>query len=171
MSLAQPILHVVAAPAVYAAEDQWSAVLDRGGAVDFFGSRLDVPMQRRFADVASIQAYADGVLALPGVLELFPEAGAVHVRERAGQGRAHYEPATATIAVPLRSLWAGREAVILHELAHHVTCSSGVPDDRAGRRWHGAEFREAMLALVTATLGEAAALLLRAGYDAAGVAR
>ncbi|HAN71376.1 MAG TPA: TIGR04338 family metallohydrolase, partial [Actinobacteria bacterium] len=39
------------ANAVYAAEDQWSAVLDRGGVVDFFGSRIDVPMQRRFGDV------------------------------------------------------------------------------------------------------------------------
>ena len=37
------------APALYAAEDQWSAVLDRGGVVDFFGSRLDVPLQRREA--------------------------------------------------------------------------------------------------------------------------
>ena len=157
------------ATAVYAAEDQWSAVLDRGGVVDFFGSRIDVPMQRRFADVASIQAYVDRVLSLGTVVSAYPDAGPVSVRERAGQGRAHYEPGRATIAVPLQTLWAGRESVVLHELAHHLSCSSGVPSDRTGRRWHGAEFREAMLLLVAQVLGEQAALLLRAGYDEAGV--
>ena len=39
----------------------------------------------------------------------------------------------------------------------------------AGVRWHGPQFRAAMDVLVTEALGEAAALLLRAGYDAAGV--
>lgn len=155
--------------AVYAAEEQWSAVLDRGGPVDFFGSRLDVPAQRRFGDVASVQAYVDAVLALPGVRSAYPSAGPVVVRERSGQGKAHYEPATAVIALPLRTLWAGRETVVLHELAHHVSCSAGVPGDRGGRRWHGPEFRAAMLTLVTEALGDPAALLLRAGYDAAGV--
>lgn len=157
------------APALYAAEDQWSAVLDRGGVVDFFGSRLDVPLQRRFADVASVQSYADRVLGLPAVTSAYPQAGPVRVRERRGQGRAHYEPASGVIAIPVRTLWAGREAVVLHELAHHLSCSTGVPADPAGRRWHGPEFRDAMLLLVTEVLGEPAALLLRAGYDAAGV--
>ena len=65
------------ASAVYAAEDQWSAVLDRGGTVDFFGSRLDAPMQRRFADVASVQAYVDALLARPGVRSAYPSTGPV----------------------------------------------------------------------------------------------
>ena len=157
------------ASALYAAEDQWSAVLDRGGQVDFFGSRIDVPMQRRFADIASVQGYVDRVLALPAVRSAYPAAGPVRVRERAGQRRAHYEPATATIAIPIRDLWAGREAVVLHELAHHCACSAGVPASSSGRRWHGAEFQAAMCGLVVDVLGEQAALLLRAGYDAAGV--
>ena len=155
--------------AVYAAEDQWSAVLDRGGTVDFFGSRLDVPMQRRFADVASVQAYVDALLARPGIRSAYPSAGSVTVRERAGQGRAHYQPHDGVIALPLRTLWAGRESVVLHELAHHCACSVGVEADPAGVRWHGTEFRSAMDVLVTEALGEPAALLLRAGYDAAGV--
>jgi putative metallohydrolase (TIGR04338 family) len=155
--------------AVYAAEDQWSAVLDRGGTVDFFGSRLDLPVQRRFADLASIQAYADAVLAIDAVAAAYPGAGPLAVRERSGQGRAHYEPATSTIAIPLRRLWAGREAVVLHEIAHHLACSAGVA--AGSRRWHGAEYQVAMCALVTEVLGEQAALLLRAGYDAAGVRR
>jgi putative metallohydrolase (TIGR04338 family) len=153
--------------AVYAAEDQWSAVLDRGGEVDFFGSRIDVPMQRRFADVDSVQAYVDAVLATSFVAEAYPAAGPVVVRERAGQRQAHYEPATATIAIPLRTLWAGREAVVLHELAHHLACSTGVV--AGSRRWHGPEFLAAMCGLAADQLGEPAALLLRAGYDAAGV--
>jgi putative metallohydrolase (TIGR04338 family) len=155
--------------ALYAAEDQWSAVLDRGGQVDFFGSRIDVPMQRRFGDIASVRAYVDRVLALPAVRSRYPSAGPVQVRERSGQRRAHYEPGTATIAVPMRDLWGGREAVVLHELAHHLACSVGVPASAAGRRWHGAEFQSAMCELVTEVLGAQAALLLRAGYDAAGV--
>jgi putative metallohydrolase (TIGR04338 family) len=155
--------------ALYAAEDQWSAVLDRGGHVDFFGSRLDVPVQRRFGDVGSVQAYVDRVLELPLVRSGYPQAGPVHVRDRVGQRRAHYEPASSTIAVPMRELWAGRESVVLHELAHHLACSTGVPAAPAGRRWHGSEFQTAMCALVAEMLGEPAALLLRAGYDAAGV--
>jgi len=153
--------------AVYAAEDQWSAVLDRGGTVDFFGSRIDVPVQRRFGDLASVQAYVDTVLALDVVTTGYPKAGPVVVRERTGQGRAHYEPGTGTIAIPLRTLWAGREAVVLHEIAHHLACSAGV--EPGARRWHGSEYRAAMCGLVAAVLGEEAALLLRAGYDSAGV--
>lgn len=155
--------------ALYAAEDQWSAVLDRGGQVDFFGSRIDVPMQRRFGDIASVQAYVDGVLSRPAVHAAYPAAGPVRVRERSGQLRAHYEPSTGTIAVPMRDRWAGREAVVLHELAHHLACSAGVPVSTSGRRWHGSEFQAAMHDLVTEVLGAQAALLLRAGYDAAGV--
>lgn len=158
----------MSATAVYAAEDQWSAVLDRGGVVDFFGSTVDVPQQRRFADLASVEGYCGGVLARPAVRSAYPAAGPVHVRERAGQARAHYEPAAATIAIPLRELWAGREAVVLHELAHHLVCSSTAPV--SGRvSWHGREFCAAMDLLVREMLGDAAALLLRAGYDAAGV--
>jgi putative metallohydrolase (TIGR04338 family) len=156
--------------AVYAAEEQWSALLDRGGPVDFFGSRIDVPMQRRFADVASVQAYADRVLGLAWVARCYPGVGPVSVRARDGQRRAHYEPATATIAIPLRTLWAGREAVVLHELAHHLA-HSGVAAAAAPARWHGGAFQDAMCGLVTEVLGEPAALLLRAGYDSAGARR
>ncbi len=155
----------MSASAVYAAEDQWSAVLDRGGVVEFFGSVLDVPAQRRFADVASVQAYCDAVLARPAVRGAYPASGPVRVRERAGQQRAHYESARATIAVPLRTHWAGREAVVLHELAHHVAPATA----SGSAAWHGAGFRSAMDVLVRDVLGDAAALLLRAGYDAAGV--
>jgi putative metallohydrolase (TIGR04338 family) len=151
----------VSRSAVYSAEDQWSAVLDRGGVVDFFGSRIDVPQQRRFGDLASVRRYVDAVLALPSVQEQWMP-GPVAVRERAGQTKAHYESGTATIAVPLKSRWAARESVLLHELAHHL--GGSVDGD-----WHGPAYRRTMVELVAIVLGEAAALLLRAGYEESGV--
>jgi len=158
----------VPASAVYAAEDQWSAVLDRGGTVDFFGSRLDIPMQRRFGDLASVQAYVDRVMSLDEIASAYPKASAVVVRGTRSRTRARYLPELAAIELP-SDIWAGRESVVLHELAHHLACSCGIPPERTSGRWHGAEFRTAMDAVVACMLGEAAALLLRAGYESAGV--
>lgn len=159
----------MSASAVYGAEDQWSAVLDRGGVVDFHGSHIYVPLQKRFADISSVQRYVDAVLALDAIREVFPKAGPVRVRERRGQGKAHYEPSTATMAIPMGNRAFGRESTVLHELAHHLSVSGGLSASTNGTRWHGVEFREAMLYLVSAVLGEPAALLLRAGYHASGV--
>lgn len=156
------------ASAVYAAEDQWSALLDRGGVVDFFGSRIDVPMQLRFADVPSVQAYVDRVLAVEAVRAAYPDAGPLVVRASRSRTRARYLPAEQVIELP-GELWAGRESVVLHETAHHLACSRGIPPARSSSRWHGADFRMAMGVVVSQMLGEPAALLLRAGYDAAGV--
>ncbi len=159
----------MSASAVYGAEDQWSAVLDRGGTVDFHGSHINVPLQKRFADITSVQSYVDAVLALDPVREAFPNAGPVRVRERRGQGKAHYEPSTAIVAIPLHNRVFGRESTVLHELAHHLSTSGGLSASPNGTRWHGKEFREAMLFLASTVLGEPAALLLRAGYHASGV--
>ena len=163
---------------VYAAEDQWAAVLDRGGVVDFFGSRLDVAPQRRFGDLAAVRTYVSWVLERPPVLAEYPDAGPVVVRERGGQSRAHYEiaaahsgAATATIAIPMRDAWAARESVVLHEIAHHLACSRAVvgPGGPGRRQWHGIEFRRTMCRLAEVVLGEPASLLLRAGYEEAGL--
>lgn len=159
----------MSASAVYGAEHQWSAVLDRGGVVNFFGSEIYVPSQKRFADISSVQRYVDAVLALDAIREAFPNAGPVRVRERRGQSKAHYEPSTATVAIPLADRDFGRESTVLHELAHHLSVSKGLTATPSGTRWHGAEFRETMLFMVSVVLGEAAALLLRAGYHASGV--
>lgn len=159
----------MSASAVYGAEHVWSAVLDRGGLVDFHGSHLYVPVQKRFADIPSAQRYVDGVLAVDSIREEYPNAGPVRVRERRGQGKAHYEPSTATLAIPLRNRAFGRESALLHELAHHLSISAGLPSTSAGTRWHGVEFRNAMLFLVSIALGDAAALILRAAYYDSGV--
>lgn len=154
---------------MYGAEHQWSSVLDRGGPLNFHGSHLNVPVQRRFADIASVQTYVDAVLALEPVRARYPNAGPVRVRERRGQRKAHYEPSTATVAIPMQDRAFGRESTVLHELAHHLSVSEGLSVTRSGTRWHGDEFRRAMVFLVSVTLGEPAALLLRAGYHSAGL--
>lgn len=159
------------ASAVYDAEHLLSAVLDRGGLVEFHGSHLQVPMQRRFADIPSVQRYLDEVLSLHPIRERYPNAGPVIVRERRGQTSAHYEPATATVAIPMRKREFGTESVALHELAHHVSVSDGLPASATGTRWHGVEFREAMIHLVSTVLGDAPALLLRSWYHDSGARR
>lgn len=147
--------------AVYAAEDQWTTVLDRGGSVDFFGSTLVIPVQRRFGDIAAVRIYVDDVCRGVGI-------PAPSVRARKGHTRAHYESASATIAIPgmdgsLAGAWAAREAVVLHEIAHHwAHCS------RASVL-HDQHFRQAMIGVVRYAIGHEAALLLQTGYD--GVVR
>lgn len=159
---------------VYSVEDQWAALLARGGEVDFFGSCLTLPVERRFADLASITRYVDLVLALESVQMAFPKAGRVRVRERKGQSKAHYEPSSdpasaPVIAIPLQQRWAGRESVILHELAHHCACSISQTHRGDPERWHGVAFRAAFCALVQCVLGDEAALLLRTGFEEAGL--
>ena len=146
--------------------------MDRGGRVDFFGSSITLTCQRRFADLASMQVYCDGVMALGAVQSSYPKAGPVRVRERAGVAKAHYEREKRTIAIPLQLEggsgvnWAGRESVLLHELTHHLvmSCSPGVEDAP-----HGSAFTTAMCWLVNEVLGPQEALMLCSGYQAAGV--
>ena len=54
--------------------------------------------------------------------------------------------------------WALREAVLLHELAHHVGAATG------WARAHAAPFPAVVLLLVRAVLGEEAAFALRVDY-------
>ncbi len=152
--------------AVYAAEEQWARQLARGGTVDFFGSPLQVPQERRFADIASVQRYVDAVLGLIGVITRWPGVPAVRVRERGGNGRAHY--ADNVIALPLQGAvgerWAARETIVLHELTHHL-----VAHTHPGVAAHGPQFCGDEVLLVELTLGPEAALLLRAAFDGAGI--
>lgn len=155
---------------VYAAESLVCRIYDRAGragtTVDLHGSTITLPIERRFASVDSMQRYVDLVLALEWVRSTWPErAGvAVTVRARRGQAKAHYERATATIAVPpyeRNRAWAMRELVLLHEIAHHLT-----PDNVVA---HGPEFTECHLKLVTEIVGPEAGLLLRTAMYESGV--
>jgi len=135
--------------------------MNRGGKVDFHGSLIEVPVQRRFGSLEAIEAYLDWVMALPCVVQRFGSLEPVRVRPRKGRAKAHYEPHEAVIAIPLDASWAARESVVLHELAHHVVMSR----DRTGGEAHGPAFTVTMCALVECALGPEAALLLRVSYS------
>lgn len=147
---------------VYSVEDAWAHALDRGGSVDFFGSIFTLPTQRILGDLNALQLTADAWLANAACTAWYPSCSGVRIRARKGASRAHYE-ATGVIAIPLQSSWACRESVLAHELAHHLSWNSIV-------RPHDSFFRLAMTRIAEIAFGPQAALLLRAGYDGAGLA-
>lgn len=158
---------------VYAAENQWSAALDRGGVIDFFGSKFTLPQQKQFETIAAMQNYCDGVMVSERLMNRYPSAGSVVVRPRAGQRMAHYESASGTIAIPLSSTqgepsWACREAVLLHELTHHLLYASADPAAVA-EPIHGSAFTTTMCWLVCEVLGSEAALVLQGAFQGAGL--
>ena len=148
---------------VYAAEDQFSSMMNRGGVVEFFGSKLDIPAQKRFASLESIRTYVHVLFT-----QLNGDVVPPDVRERKGCTKAHYEYEKAVIAIPISgpsAQWALRESVILHECAHHLVAKS-TPE---GEPAHGPMFTSCMLHLVQVALGDQARLLLSAGYLELGV--
>ena len=155
--------------AVYAAENQVARLLDRSAefpVVEVAGSHLTLPVERHFADLPSVQTYVDAVLALGWVKDRWPAEAArpLRVRERHGAGRAHYEQATAVMALPLHhggTAWALRELVVLHELAHHL---GGAADTG-----HGPGFAGRLVALADGIVGPEAAFLLRVAMADQGV--
>ncbi|TQF67098.1 TIGR04338 family metallohydrolase [Rhodococcus spelaei] len=157
---------------VYEAESVVRRILDRadngtGRQLELFGSRITLPTERKFASVESVQDYAGRVLALNWVRARWPEAAIpMAVRARAGTTAAHYEPDTATLAIPVHrrgTAWALRELVVLHELAHHLE-PAGV--DLAP---HGPEFVGRYLTLVEEILGSETAFVLRTTMAENGV--
>ena len=114
--------------------------------MDFHGSRIVLPQQRAFADLDEVREYVVRVCAAQGIR-------APKVRHRRGAARAHYEQ-PGVIALPEGEDWAMREAVVLHELAHHV----------CGTMDHGPAFTASMLGLVEHELGAEAALVLSTAY-------
>ncbi|MGB6183420.1 MAG: TIGR04338 family metallohydrolase [Rhodococcus sp. (in: high G+C Gram-positive bacteria)] len=156
---------------VYDAEQLVRTMLDRADErelreITLHGSTLTLPVERRFASVESVQAYADAVLALRWVRATWPTSAApVWVRSRAGTAAAHYDSADATIAIPLHrggTAWALREMVVLHEIAHHLAPDHSEPA-------HGAGFVERYLALVTEIIGPEAGFALRSAMQSCSV--
>ena len=157
---------------VYAAERVVRRIFDRASAFDaravqFHGSSLTLPVERRFADVPSMQRYVDLLRGLRWVREAWPERAGVPVtvRPRAGQAAAHYERITATIAIPQHErnrAWAMRELVLLHEIAHHLGGELDGPP-------HGGAFADRYLRLVGDVIGTEAGLLLRSAMHDSGV--
>lgn len=146
--------------AVYAAQDQLARLWDRApGVITIAGSSLTLPVERRFGDLTSVQTYTDKVLALGWVRSEWPLARpTVTVRARRGTRQAHYEYATATMAIPVmgrEATWALRELVILHELAHHL---GNTPPPDTG---HGADFQQRFMALLAGVIGPEAGFIFR----------
>ncbi|MEV0028930.1 TIGR04338 family metallohydrolase [Nocardia sp. NPDC050793] len=135
--------------------------------VELYGSHITLPVERRFASVASVQTYAEKVLALNWVRAQWDRAEVpVRVRSRAGATAAHYEAADAVLAVPLHTggtAWALRELVVLHELAHHLEPEPGEVAP------HGPGFCTRYLELVDGIIGPEAALVLRTTMLSCGV--
>jgi putative metallohydrolase (TIGR04338 family) len=133
--------------------------------VDFYGSNLVLPRERKFGDLNSIQRYIDAALSLNWVRDTWPERTVlpVRVRRRAGERFAHYESLTRTLAIPDHgnsSGWAMREIVILHELTHHLVVNG--PS-------HGPAFASAFLHMVREAMGPEIGLLLTDAYTRNGV--
>ena len=152
---------------VYAAEQFVRTLFDRAAqhnsrSIEFFGTRITLPPEARFASVDSIQRYVDDVLALPAVVAMAPSAGPVNVRPRRAATAAHYEQG-GVIAVPdrLSADWAMRELVVLHEVAHHLSD----PDAPA----HGPGFVATFCTLASAVMGPEAGHVLRVVYTKEGV--
>jgi putative metallohydrolase (TIGR04338 family) len=153
---------------VYDAEHLVHRLLDRSAefpVIELAGSRITLPVERRFASLDAVQHYLDRVRALPSVARRWPRAALpVTARERQGQGRAHYERPVAVIAVPgvtHGSQWALRELVVLHELAHHLA------DDAEPA--HGGAFVARLVELAEIVMGAEAAFLLRVTFLENGV--
>jgi putative metallohydrolase (TIGR04338 family) len=153
---------------VYEAQHLVQRLFDRSSdfpMVQIAGSELTLPVERRFADLESVQRYVDSVLALGWVRRGWARAAVpVTVRARRGQQQAHYERDGAVMAVPLHAAgaaWALRELVVLHELAHHL--------DDEDMPAHGPSFVARYLRLLGEIVGDEAALLLRISLFDLGV--
>jgi putative metallohydrolase (TIGR04338 family) len=135
--------------------------MDRGGPIDFFGSRLLLPVQLRFGDLDAVTDYVNGLNAL------HPLVDPVAVRHRRGEARAHYSDGV--IAIPSDAQWACRESILLHEFAHHLVATSDTPAGNLVSA-HGAYYRTVMVALVGRVQTPESALLLRSCYESNGLA-
>ncbi|RDI45310.1 TIGR04338 family metallohydrolase [Nocardia mexicana] len=153
---------------VYDAEQRLRWLLDQADTtahrtVEVFGSRVTLPVERRMGSLDAVTVYVGQVLALGWVRARWARARIpVGVRERRSDAAAHYEFATATIAVHTRTQTSLREVVVLHELAHHLQ-----PPATAN---HGPEFCGVFADLTGGVLGPEAQWLLRTLLHDAGAA-
>lgn len=144
---------------VYAAENALLFMLEHGGSVQFMGSSLTLPVERRFGDLDGVRRYLGAVRERPWGSPDTPEP---RVRLRKGVTKAHWE--SGVIALPDgigQKGWAMREVVVLHEYAHHVAWYT---QEVTG---HGPVFQQVYLDLLENAVGPEAAFVVRAGLQAA----
>jgi putative metallohydrolase (TIGR04338 family) len=152
---------------LYAAEDTLLFLLQNAGSpghgptvstVEFMGSSLTLPVERRFGDLAGVRAYLQEVRRRSWGHPDVPMPG---LRVRKGHAKAHW--ADGTIALPDgigERGWAMREVVVLHEYAHHVTWHVH------GSTGHGSAFQDVYAGLLEHAVGPEAAFVLRVGLAA-----
>lgn len=145
---------------VYEGEHLIHRIFDRSvdyPVVEVAGSRLTLPVERKFAAIEDVQRYVDKVLALEWVRQDWKRAEVpVIVAERRGHKQAEYLRFASVMAVPAhqsRSSWALRELVILHELAHHLADDIEIA--------HGPSFVDRLITLFGGIIGPEAAFLTR----------
>jgi putative metallohydrolase (TIGR04338 family) len=136
---------------VYDAEKMLRATLSTGGRVEVAGSVITAPIERNFGNLDNVTDYIERLHTLFGQSMSQPP----RVRVRKGQKMAHYETFTNTIAVPVKSRWALRETVVLHEYAHALTWH------KHRVTGHGPFFQEEFETLLTDVIGPEAGWLLR----------
>jgi putative metallohydrolase (TIGR04338 family) len=101
------------------------------------GTTVTIPVERKFGSVETVQAYVDHVCKEEG--RSAPKVVVSHRMTR----RAVYFLGEITLPNFDKARWAWREAVVLHETAHHLSSESG----------HGKEFREIFARLLDKYIG------------------
>lgn len=145
---------------LYKAENALLKILDNAtkpGAATIVvaNSTVVIPTEVKFGSLDAVQKYCDAVCEDYCV-------GTVKVRARRGNRKAEYTEGTIAIFVGDNKTqhWALREAVVLHELAHHLSRGDG----------HGPRFAKTLLNLVEKYLGPGAWLILIDAFASGGVA-
>ena len=140
---------------VYDAENTLLFMLDNGGTVQFLGSSLTLPVERRFGDLEGASLSARGPAKTVGSPADSRTAGA------RAQGPHEGPLVRDTIAIPDgigERGWAMREVVVLHEYAHHVAWHEHAATG------HGRDFQEVYLGLLENAVAPEAALIVRVGF-------
>lgn len=137
---------------VYAAENTFAELVRNRGdypRANLSGLSVDVPDMLRFGDLSAVQTFTDAVTEHVGASRI-----TVRTNVRLAKG-ANY--AGGIITLPLAGTdprWAWTAAVVLHEIAHHLT---------NGAR-HNAPFPSQLVELFTDWISPEAGLLLRVLY-------
>ena len=142
---------------VYSAEKTLRWLYDQpASSHEIGGVIVQLEPEARFASLDSVAAYLDRVISHPAVIAEFGPSAPIKVRERRGEKAAHYEPATATIAINTSGTrWSLREMCVQHEIAHHYSRTEPA---------HGPEFTATLTRLIELVMGPQAALALRLLY-------
>jgi putative metallohydrolase (TIGR04338 family) len=141
---------------VYTAENVVLGILDRGGAVDFHGSTLDL------SRIKVRRWKPDQLLIMRGIVDGLYQKHRTTGPQRSPALRssrkavkAFYQGGAHEIVLPLQP-WAWNDLVLMHELAHSLTTGTG----RGNRAAHNLAWRKMYAALVSEVIGPEAGLIL-----------